>query len=418
MKLLAFFILVLVVNSTLAFEGQDSGLWQNLQFSKSEKAAPLPAEYQSEMKALTRKFSGRESDFFSEIGWNTQAKKVMIWAPQLNFKNIKKPFYKIGSMIFLNLEGGGVLFCKGCLWAEDYQNASLINLFVRPARAEPACEKTDSYKGLRDIDSVIKKETAERNIFDSLKTCHWSATEMIKKTYVEAKQIVSDIASGTMFRDLLTLVTGLESALIQFRDKVAPMLASMREHLSELYDHMVCEFSQSSLRAIAMGIVIPGGGSAGATAKIAINVQKLKKNLELMSKNQNMFATLIGLKDKHGGKLPPHLLSAISEIRHDIPVKPKAFSNSPSLERHFMGHSELHFKSSADYEKAALRFAENKSPTAMVLESKADKHWVKFDPATKEYAVMNRKGEMITYFKKDRFTSEQAFERFLQEHSQ
>lgn len=99
-------------------------------------------------------------------------------------------------------------------------------------------------------------------------------------------------------------------------------------------------------------------------------------------------------------------------------VIPKVFGSRKSLEQHHLKHSELGFKTAADYQKAALRFTGNNSSSALVLETKVKKNWVKFDMATKEYAVMNRNGELITYFKRDKSSDEQAFERFLQEHAE
>ncbi len=403
MKSVIYFTLIFAVQTLWA----DS--WQNLEFSVSTKTVSLPLNYVNEMNALSRRFQGHPTDFFSELAWDEGAEKVMIWAPHLNFKDRKKPYYKIGSQIFLNLQAGGVLFCKGCSWAAEFQNASLLNLLITPAYASDACTESP-YKNFQDINQALKTEVNQRSIFDSLKTCNWSLTEMIKKT-------VTDVVSGTLFRDLLNVVSGLESAMTQFRDQVAPMLAHMREHLGEIYDHLVCDFSQQNMRAVVMGIVLPGGGTAGAVAKIAVNVAKLKKNLELWAKNSATFNVLFDLKKKYNGKLPPHFLAAMSEIRSDLPVKPKGFGSSRSLESHFRDHSELGFKTAADYEKAALRFSENTSASAMVIESKAKNNWVKFDPATKEYAVMNRNGELVTYFKKDHFSTEQAFEHFLQNHT-
>lgn len=417
MKSFALVTLIFIFNSALAFEGQNSNLWKNLQFSKSQIRAALPIQYRSEMSAMLRKFNGQEADFFSEVAWDQQARKVMVWAPQLNFKNTKKKYYKIDSMIFLNLEEGGVLFCKGCHWAENYQNISWFNLLVRPALAEPLCEKKTSYKDLNDIDSFIKNETAERHIFDSLKTCNWSLTDMIKKIYAETSQALSDVANGILFRDLLSMIIGFESVLTEFRDKTLPLLTDMRERIGELYDHLVCDFSKKSMSSMAMGIVVPGG-VAGTVSKVVLNIQKLQENLKLLSQNKNTYSALIGLKEKHG-KIPQHLLSAISEIRYDMGrVIPKAFASRISLGQHHLKHSELGFKTAVDYQNAALRFAENTSPSALVLETKVKKNWVKFDTATKEYAVMNRQGELITYFKRDKSTDEQAFERFLQEHAE
>lgn len=358
---------------------------------------------------------GIKTDFFSEVAWNDDAEKVMIWAPQLSFKNRSQPFYKIGSNIFLNIKGGGVLFCKGCAWSSEFKNSSLLNLFLTTAHAD-VCSVTP-HQNLRDINLVVKREVNSRSVFDSLKTCKWSMPDLIKKTYSEVKQTMTDVADGSLFRDLLGMITGLDAALSQFRDNIVPMLSQMRDQLREVFDHFVCEFSQQNLRTVAIGLIVPGGGSVGAFAKVAVNVKRLQRNLEIWTKNTASFKVLIGLKQKHNGKIPTTLLAAMGDIRHDLPVTPKGFGNSASLRRHFTDHSELGFKNAADYEKAAIRFSGNKSPSAMVLESKAKNNWVKFDPATKEYAVMNRQGEMITYFKKDRFNSEEAFEHFLQNHT-
>ena len=139
--------------------------------------------------------------------------------------------------------------------------------------------------------------------------------------------------------------------------------------------------------------------------------------MEIWSHNTQIFNVMMGLKIKYGGKIPPHLLAAMSEIQHDLPVKPQSFGRRRSLQTHFEKHAELGFANAAEYEKAALRFAGRTSPSSMVLESRANRNWVKFDPATKEYAVLNQRGELVTYFKKDRFTGEQAFERFLSENT-
>jgi hypothetical protein len=412
-----------------AFEVTDSSQIM-FELNSDFKKASVPNTFQNTINKLDRVWSGKKDDLFEFIAWNQNANIVVIWSPKLKFKKNSPQDIKLQDQLFISGTNGGVLYCKGCpdysLFSKNFHNevhpSSVMQIIIselitKAHAADNICfeQNPSSLNEINSFSRQISQEVGKKSILESLKTCNWSLSALIQKSIDDVKKTFGDIVSGNFFSQIANAVVEFEKTIQSIQTKIIPFLSQLRNNLGEVFDHLVCEFTQQNIQNVVMAAVLPGGGAAGAAAKISINVVRLEENLRALVRHDGVLKALRSIKERNQGRLPENYLRALSEIRTTLPLKPQSFGSNISRESHFRSHSELRFRTAAEYENAALAFASRNNSSSIVMQTQKNKRWVKYDLETKEFVVMNRKGELITYFRKSSSSDEHAFERFIKD---
>lgn len=157
---------------------------------------------------------------------------------------------------------------------------------------------------------------------------------------------------------------------------------------------------------------------------MSAEAQRAADAYERLIANPYLKPLLFALHNKYGNRgVPQQTLANLVEVESQLPeaLKVSGFQHIESLQRHFKKRVDENMKryrppeftTALNYEKAAIAFAKRIDPADLVRFDYQNRYWIKYNLISKDLVVLNRSGNVISFYKLDTRDDLNAFEYFL-----